>query len=152
MKITVTGTRFNINQYDDESVKAITLVEGSVVVQAGVEGKSWTLKPGQQVQVDGEGAVKVRNDVNTEEILAWMQGFSFHDTDIQAVMRQIARWYDVEVIIDEKLRQRPLHINGQLSRYSRVEQVLDMLAATGSLRFSIEGRTITVQPAEKENK
>ncbi|OJV20582.1 MAG: hypothetical protein BGO21_08430 [Dyadobacter sp. 50-39] len=100
--ITVLGTRFNVAAYSDEPSTRTTLLEGKVKVmttspqreQRTGEGK--ILKPGQQSLLTG-GLMQIAN-VDAENSVAWKNGyFRFDKADIRSVMRQIARWYDVEV-------------------------------------------------------
>jgi transmembrane sensor len=150
METEVLGTRFNINSYKDEAMIRTTLLEGKVraVKRHSANGKenSIILKPGQQAQLStGDKAITVTSNVDVEEVLAWKDGkFVFNDVAIEEVMRQLERWYDVEIIYGENMKNRTFHINGQISRYSNASKALEMLEATGWLHFKMEGKKITV--------
>ncbi|MET0392586.1 MAG: FecR domain-containing protein, partial [Chitinophagaceae bacterium] len=139
-EVEVLGTHFNINAYDDESHSRITLLEGSVKVSRGAATS--ILKPGQQAQLaDG---IKVAQDADLEEVMAWKNGkFIFNKTDVQATMRQLARWYDASVSYQGKVDG---FFNGTISRSAGIEKVLKMLQLTDEVQFSIEGKTIVVKP------
>ena len=82
--------------YNEEATVKTTLFEGSVQFKKGDFGVR--LKPGQQSQLTPAGQIKVADAVDISEVMAWKNGsFYFHSADIETVMRQIARWYDVEV-------------------------------------------------------
>jgi transmembrane sensor len=138
--VEVLGTHFNINAYPDEPAIKTTLAEGSVKVFAK-NGKSQLLCPGQQaILKQGELTVAI---VNVDDELAWTKGsFHFSDQNIQSIMRQIARWYDIEVQYDPNVSYGGLH--GRLSRNKNLSQVLSGLEATQSVHFKVEGRRITV--------
>jgi transmembrane sensor len=143
MRVQVLGTHFNVNAYDDEAAIKVTLIEGSVKVAVD-ELQSRILKPNQQAEVKADG-IKVINEVNTDEVIAWKNGkFQFiGKADIELIMRQIARWYDVEVVYEGKVEQ---HFWGSISRDINVSQVLRKFESTGGVRFRIEGKKIIVMP------
>jgi transmembrane sensor len=142
MEVEVLGTHFNINGYDDELSIRTTLLEGKVRVGSG--GKSNYLKPGQQAQVSSSGNMKMVDDVNLEETVAWKDGFfQFENSDIQSVMRQLSRWYDVDVQYKGTVSK---HFIGGISRDVNLSQVLTMLQQTGEVKFIIEGQKIIVMP------
>lgn len=141
LKIHVLGTHFNVNTYEDEAVEAITLLEGSVRVQK--KQLTQILNPGQQAQIGRN--IKVLNRVSMEEVMAWKEGkFRFTEkTDIGTIMRQIARWYDVDVEYKGTVKQQ---FWGSISKDVKISQVLNILEATGGIKFKIEGRKVIVMP------
>ncbi len=145
LTVSVLGTHFNVNTYKDESTERITLLEGSVKVNQNA--LSELLKPGQQARISNNGnrAIKISNDVNMDEVMAWKNGkFMFGDnTDLGTIMRQITRWYNVEVVYEEQINQ---HFWGSISKDVNVSQVLKILEATGGVKFKIEGNKIMVMP------
>lgn len=135
MEITVLGTHFNANAYDDESIIKVTLLEGSVKVNNTI------IKPGQQAQVGTD--VKVISNVNVDEVMAWKNGrFQFGGAGIEEVMRQIARWYDVEVVYEVKPQE--VHFGGGISRDVEASKVFKMLESTEAVHFRIEGKKVFV--------
>jgi ferric-dicitrate binding protein FerR (iron transport regulator) len=142
MEVEVLGTQFNINSYGDEESIRTTLFEGKVGVRAF--GMRRQLNPGQQIQVRPSGNLSIVDDANLEETIAWKDGyFQFEKSDIQSVMRQLSRWYDVEVRYEGVVSK---HFIGGISRNVRLSQVLMMLEQTGEVKFKIEGHKIIVMP------
>jgi len=149
MEIAVLGTSFNIMAYEEEDAVRTTLVEGAVKVEK--DGQAWQLKPGQQgilkegVSGKKEGAsVSVENDADIDAVTAWKNGrFEFRG-NIKGIMRQIARWYDVEVEYEGNVSDKAFNV--AISRASNASEVLKFLALTGSIHFAIEGRKIKVMP------
>jgi ferric-dicitrate binding protein FerR (iron transport regulator) len=136
------GTAFNINAYGDEPVERITLVEGVVAVRR--QGAQIVLKPGQQARFDGE-QLSVAAGVDVDEVLAWKNGqFQFDNAGTAEIMRQVARWYDVDVRYEGDVLQR--HFSGGVSRTANASALLDVLELTKSVRFRVEGKQIIVQP------
>jgi ferric-dicitrate binding protein FerR (iron transport regulator) len=141
-EVEVLGTHFNINAYEDEPTVRTTLLEGIVKVNRST-GTS-QLKPGQQLQLNNAGQVKILNDVVLEETVAWKEGrFQFENADIGYVMRQIARWYDIEVAYKGDITR---HFGGTISRNVNVSSVLKMLELTGEVNFKVAGKKIIVMP------
>ena len=141
-EVQVLGTHFNINAYNDEADIKTTLLEGSVkFVNATTIN---FLKPGQQSQLTKNGIVKVVSDVNTEEVVAWKNGvFAFENASIETVMRQLSRWYDVEIEYHGKTDD--LFI-AEMPRNIKLSDALKALELTGKVKFEIDGRKIVVMP------
>lgn len=146
-EVEVLGTHFNINAYNDEAQIKTTLLEGSVRVSAiGTPAK--ILKPGEQSALSGANVLSV-SDVDVDDVIAWKEGFfAFEDEPVQDVMKQLARWYNVEVeYSNEELRYKKF--SGSISRYEKVSQVLDKLGKIKLVSFRLENRKIIVENKTK---
>jgi transmembrane sensor len=145
--IEVLGTHFNVNTYQDEPADKTTLLEGSVKVstisnKTKKESISKVLKPGQQsVIVRSKEAIRIEA-ASLEEAVAWKNGyFKFDRVDIQTIMRQVARWYNVEIEYRGKISEDVFV--GKIARSENVSGVLRILALS-KINTSIEGRKIIV--------
>ncbi|MCS3800131.1 FecR family protein [Niastella sp. OAS944] len=146
MNVTVLGTRFNVNSYENEENIKVTLLEGSVKVQH--ERVERIIKPGEQAVVDG-AKINVVSDVDLEQVMAWKDGkFLFDNTDLAAIMRQIERWYNVEVNYQGDVLKQGITLTGEISRYNNASQVLELLEATRLLDFTIDSKGITVKSTD----
>lgn len=142
MEVTVLGTHFNVNAYDDESVIKVTLLEGSVKTSLGNK-VAVVIKPGQQAQISNN--ISVLKDVNLEKEMAWKQGvFRFQDTNIEEIMHQAARWYNVEVEFGGDVSN--LNFGGSVSRQVNISELLKRLEATNLVKFSVVDRKVIVTP------
>lgn len=142
MEVEVLGTHFNINSYEDESNIKATLLEGSIKINQ--PDGSQLLKPGQQAQVNKSGVIKIIKKVDEESVIAWKnEKFQFVRADIQTIMRQIKRWYDVDVEYQANI---PTHFGGSISRNVNLSQVLNIMEQTQKVNFKVEGRKIIVMP------
>ncbi|SMC59645.1 FecR family protein [Pedobacter africanus] len=138
-EVQVLGTHFNINSYADESVTKTTLLEGSVKVSS--KGAERFLLPGQQSALRG-------NDLNvylvdTEEAIAWKNGdFRFNEADLSSIMRQLSRWYNVDVSFEKKPTAELFHFTA-----SRNISLADMqkIFEYNGINFKIEGRMLIVK-------
>jgi ferric-dicitrate binding protein FerR (iron transport regulator) len=143
MTVEVLGTHFNINSYDDESLVKTTLLEGAVKVST--KSKTSFLKPDQQAQVSSTGNIQTISDVDIMTVTAWKDGmFRFRNHDIRSIMKQISRWYDVEV--EFAGNQSNTGYNCILPRNLPVSKILEVLVETGGVHFEIEGKKIKVLP------
>jgi transmembrane sensor len=147
MQVQVLGTKFNVNAYNDEENIKITLLEGSVSVNStastGVSSKPVKIKPGQQAKFT-ELTIAVDNDINIEEVMAWKNGiFKFNDVTIEPLMRQIEKWYGVEVVYEGKVNS---HFIATIPKTVSAENVFKILEQTGGVHFRIEGTKVVVMP------
>lgn len=135
VQVEVLGTQFNVMAYPDEPQISTTLLEGSVRVRNG--GKAVLIKPGEQARENNV------NPVDTEEVVAWKNGmFKFDEATIEQVMRQISRWYDVEVVY---VNEHPKDLfRGEMYRNVNVSKILRVLQASG-VHFTVEGKRIYVK-------
>ena len=121
-EVEVLGTHFNVMAYTDEGAIRTTLVEGKVKVTSG--NSFQTIRPGEQAKL-GAGNISVQN-VDAEDVIAWTTGFipvGGHDLDY--TMRQIARWYDVE--IDYQGKKPEIGIQGKLPREASIDDIIKLL-------------------------
>ncbi len=136
--IRVLGTHFNINAYDNEPAIRTTLLQGSVKVVQG--DRELLLRPGEQSLSTSAGALRVKKDIDTAAVMAWKNGmFQFDEADIGTVMRQIARWYNVEVVFNGKLPDD--HFRGKIPRNVNASEALQILTLSG-IQFKIDGHKI----------
>jgi ferric-dicitrate binding protein FerR (iron transport regulator) len=150
MAVTVLGTHFNVNAFDDETSIKVTLLEGSVKVNNGNE--SGLLNPGQQAVLTGvEGSnqanqkikqIIVQTNVDLDEVMAWKNGrFYFDGADIKTMMRQLSRWYNVDVEFKADVKSSFV---AKISRDEPVTELLKILELTNLVHFKIEGNKIEV--------
>jgi transmembrane sensor len=143
MKVAVLGTSFNIMAYEEEHMVRTTLLEGAVQV-AGTSGADLRLSPGQQAQCGADGRLKLVRDANTDEAMAWKNDlFYFRGTDIQTIMRQLGRWYDIDVTYNGSIGGR---FYAKIPRNTNLSTVLRALSLTNKLNFTQEGKKVTVTP------
>jgi ferric-dicitrate binding protein FerR (iron transport regulator) len=137
------GTHFNVNAYDDESEVKVTLLEGSVNVSIA-NGQSLKLKPGQQAQAAGD--LKVVHNIDPEQVIAWKNGLlAFNNADIKTIMRELQRWYDVDVQYNGNMPGGTF--SGDIQRTASLSEILKLFQVS-KIHFSIdaENKKLTVMP------
>ena len=136
--VEVLGTHFNINAY--APVIKTTLLEGAVRVSAG--GSHPVLSPGEQAQSGTGEVVRVMAGADLEEAVAWKNGrFRFNGSAIEEIMKQAARWYDIDVVYHDSI---PETFVAKISRNVPISRLLDLLEMTQQVAFTIEGNKVTV--------
>lgn len=142
MEVKVLGTHFDVMAYNNESVTKVTLLEGQVNVTQ--DDKALLLAPGEQARLNPNGELEKLEGVDLQGIIAWKnKQFWFNDDDINTVMRQLARWYNINIVIKGNI---PQHFEGFIPRDVSVSKVFEALQATSHLHYKIENNTIIVSP------
>lgn len=140
-RVEVLGTHFNINAYADENALKTTLLEGSVKVIKG--SQNVIIEPGQQAAVNNtSNSITIDKSVNLEEVVAWKEGiFQFDNTDLQEVMRQLGRWYNVKVDFEKNVPAK--HFTGKIYRNVNASEVFKILEVL-DIHFKVKGNTVIV--------
>ena len=147
-EVEVLGTDFNVMAYEDEPISRTTLVEGSVKIESGKQ--SVKLEPGQQAQVPNpasgaDAPIKVLSGIDPKTVLAWKDGsFDFDHSDVQTVMRVLARSYNVEVQVDPAVASLP--VMGDFDRKLGLGKILEQLESLNIAHFKLDGNKVTVTP------
>ncbi len=142
MKVQVLGTSFNIKAYHDEHEFTTTLTSGAVRVISS--GKQVTLKPGQQSTFTPSSNALAMENGDPEGATAWKNGIiNFRNDELSAVMREIGRWYDVDVVYDSQVTGN-VHVTGAMRKQEYLLQALKILELTANVHFTVEGRTVKV--------
>lgn len=145
MEVNVLGTHFDIMAYPDEKMVNTTLLEGAVQVHNGEELQ--LLKPGQQAILNKENQQLSVQSVAVNKVVAWKEGlFVFNNMDLPTILREISRWYDVEIVY-EVVPNGKLY-GGGISRHLQLSEILHFLEANGINQFKIVGRKVIVLPVQ----
>lgn len=144
--IEVLGTQFNVNAYENETAVRTTLVEGSLKVMnlpANGNTASVVLTPGKQSIITTDSRLKVA-DADIDKVVAWKRGiFNFEDASLEEVMRQIERWYDIQVVYEKNVPD--IKFGGKMSNDVSLQGLLKSLQES-DVHFRLEGRKLIVLP------
>lgn len=133
------GTHFNVNSMTGGGDVAATLLEGAIEVEANGQVKK--ISPGQQA-LFGRKKISVL-DVDTDQMIAWKEGYFMFDESLESAMQKISLWYDVSVEYqDEAIKTIP--VLATITRDSNISKVLRILEMTKKVRFKLDGRSIKV--------
>jgi transmembrane sensor len=140
-EVEVLGTHFNINSYSDEENVKVTLLEGKVKVLKS-NGESTMLKPGQQAIFSDHSPLTTHHSPDLDQVMAWKNGlFNFKNAGIEVILREAARWYDIDVIYNGKPSEK---FGGKISRQVNLGQLL-MILKESDVAFEFkEGRKLII--------
>lgn len=142
MELTVLGTSFNVTAYPDETFVNTTLLSGKVVVKHN--NVSLPLTRGYQAALNRRTGQLTSMQVNAEEAVAWKNGkFLFNATPMKDIMRQLSRWYNIEVVYAGEVNEQ---FYAEIPRFANAAEALRILELTGKVHFRLEGRRVTVYP------
>jgi len=138
--VEVLGTSFNINAYDNEAAVATTLLEGAVNIHASLQTQMLT--PGEQAQVRPGEKINVVENADIDKTMAWKNGyFNFNNTGLQVMMRQLERWYDIQVMYEGNIPD--VIFQGKMDRLVQLSDVVRFLTIFG-IKTRLEGRTLII--------
>jgi len=143
MTVDVLGTRFDVMAYGDEAQISTTLLQGGVRVSKNAA--SVLVAPGQAARLEtstGQLGVAV---ADTESAVAWKNGyFRFNGVDLPGVMRQLSRWYGVDVSYKGG-GEKTYEFVGTVARSASLSSVLKVLEING-VKVTIQGKSLIVTP------
>lgn len=139
--VEVLGTHFNISAYNDETQVKTTLLEGAVNVSSGTN--SLKLKPGQQALLNlADAKLRLNPNVDVDKEMAWKNDlFAFDNDDLKTIMRQISRWYDLDVVYQGKITDEKYV--GEIPRNSNLSEVFKILELN-HVHIDAKGKVLTV--------
>ncbi len=140
--VEVLGTHFNVKAYADDDTKTTTLLEGSV--RTGNAQQSTLLRPGQQAEVFDKGQIKV-GTADVESIMAWRNGeFVFKGKSLAQVMKEVSRWYDVEVVLNDNVNAKNIKLMGWVSRKKDLSAIIKNIETATGLTLKVEERRVVI--------
>ena len=141
MNVKVLGTRFNVNDYDDNEEVSTTLVNGSVEIVSG-DQQAFRLVPGEQAY--GKENELEKREVNVRLYTSWIDGkFLFNNTELEEIAKQISRWYDVEIFFSSESVKK-VRFTGAIVKFKPLDDLVRMIESTSQVRFSVKGKTIVI--------
>lgn len=141
-EVTVSGTTFNISAYPNAEQVKTTLLEGGVAITDLATGRSEKLNPGWQSVLGSDGIRLQRADISAA--IGWKSGeFVFHHEKLPEILRQLQRWYGIEVSYGERIPEDTFY--GEINRDVRLSEVLDMIRSTSAVEFEIRNKKLIVK-------
>ncbi len=137
------GTHFNINAYKNETAMRTTLLEGSVKINN--TAASIIIQPGQQAVINTTHKTMHVIEADVDDVVAWKNRFfAFREADIHAIMRQLSRWYDVDIRYEGIPSKQ--EFTGKIDMNLSLAQVLKILDQTGAHFRIEEDKRIVILP------
>ncbi len=143
--VTVLGTRFNVFAYEEERISAVTLVGGSVLVSGGNFGISGQLNPDEHFVLDKETGAMEISTVDVHDFIAWKDGkFRFRDVRLEDIMKAFSRWYEVEVVYENR-EVKDFRFGLNVDRNTSIEPILRIFELNGKVKIEREGNLLRIK-------
>jgi len=126
--------------FPEEKKISATLLEGKIALNKG--DRTQSLAPGDQWVLHDDQRQEILHDVDMDEAMAWKEGyFHFSHANLPVILRQIARWYNLEVEMQIAV---PKHVyDGEIDRHLPLSSLLNYLS-DDDVHFHIESRKLIV--------
>ena len=142
MQITVTGTAFNVNAYQDNTSIHTTLVEGNVQINVPNKPETYTLSSGNNFSINKYSDEISIQKVNTDNYTAWMRGeYVFSNQPLDEILITLKRWYDVEIEY-EKPAIKTMRFTGSVEKKRPLNDFLHRIQIVTEINCRNEGDKI----------
>ena len=140
------GTAFEVRAYPEEGVRVV-VTEGVVEVRrSSASQDSAVLQSGDVAEVPDSGATVIHRQQDVDRLLGWTRGeLVFDNAPLSEVARELERWYNVEVRIDDA-SLRDLHLTANPRIGESLDEILNLVqGALSSHRVRAErnGNVVT---------
>lgn len=137
LSVDVLGTKFNVKAYNGDEEISTTLVSGSVKIISNNKDDLY-LEPNEQSIFDKSKNTIVKHKVDLSSTLAWMNGrFIFKDERLENILKQISRWYDVDVVYDD-IKFKNYRFTGDIDRFKDIGVIISMLNETYTVKLLLD--------------
>lgn len=142
-EVQVLGTAFNIKAYKDEMNIYTTLAKGKVAVNYG--GKTKFLTPGERSILDSNKNMLTVDKVDVKSQIAWREGvFDFEGMQLKEIMKVLSRWYDFDVVFENKSLET-VKFKGILNKSQSIEEILSAIRSISLNNYEINNKTIILK-------
>jgi transmembrane sensor len=143
-RITVTGTKFNVRAYKDQTEVKVTVTEGTVrLYETGQSAKEAVLSAGETGTFDRALKVVKKQPVFTMNDIAWKTRImDFHNTTLAEVSAVLEDTYHRNVWVDPSVRLCPLTVRFE---NQELTPVLNVLRSTLDLTITVDGNRIIIK-------
>lgn len=137
------GTAFDVKAYQGKSTQLI-LVSGKVAVQRrGEDSAPVVMKPDEMATLEG-GTIRI-SGVDTYPLIQWKNGlFYFHHASLLEVMKEIGRWYHVNVVFENKARLNT-QVHFVAERSETIETIVKQLNEIEGVNVEVLKNELTVK-------
>lgn len=139
LDIKVLGTTFNVIAYEDEQIEEIVLQTGEVDISSRSGNQLTILSYNQRMTLDIEKRTFRKERVLASQYTTWKDGkLVFRNENMQQVARRLSRWYNAEVIVDDRMLEN--YTFHATFMEEPLDEVLKLLSITTPLSYKEEKR------------
>ena len=136
LSVRVTGTKFNVSAYDDESTIEVVLEEGRVNVENAAGNVNMALRPGECFYYDRYDKNTYVKTIETYEKTAWKDGkVVFRNAPLDKIFKSLARHYNVDIHFVNK-RNTEYNYRATFTGED-IFQILDYLSMTAPIKWEV---------------
>lgn len=148
VNIKVLGTKFNVKSYPEQAKTEVTLIEGSIALDAEIDGeiRHYTLKPGYYMSFDCRSGAINTDYFSPESYTSWSDaksGLYFRNQPLEEIVLDLERKFNVQIILrDEQLRHEryfATFVNGE-----SLDDILKFLSMGNSFRYVSQRNVIDI--------
>ncbi|MFV0506905.1 MAG: FecR family protein [Bacteroidales bacterium] len=143
LDIKVHGTVFNVCAYDDDSQITTTLEAGSISAMRHSDGKAVKIKPNQQVIFDKNTQKISCVDVDIDLYTSWKDKMlRFQNTPFVEVVKKMERWYDVRIVLSEKLKYSQYYT--MTVKTESLREMLELMKVTTPMKYEVKEDSVYI--------
>jgi len=150
VEVTVLGTRFNVNAYDNEPTVRTSLLQGELKIRSGE--KTIDLHTGQEA-----GVMKTNDSISigpiTKGVTGWFEGLIEYSGPIEGLMRLVDRHFRVTTVFEnvspasrKAIFTLSIPTDMPLKTYIKVLNATFNQRSHGSMRVRLKADTLIVSP------
>lgn len=146
LKVSVTGTKFNLTSYLNDNTISLLLVEGSVSLYDSRKMHLYELKPDQKISYSKvDSKISIVNPEDQQPITGWKNGWLiFEDTPMVEIIKKLERWYGVKIIVmDSSVLKKNLTAK---FREESLSQVLELMHRISLINYTLKDSTVFISP------
>lgn len=134
--VKVTGTKFNVCSYNDNSYATTTLAEGIITLEKNRNSEIVRVSPGIKFQLDRKNNEHTLAEADIESEIAWKDDqFIFKNIPFPELAKRLERWYDVKLNYSDQ-RLQNCNFTGKFKNQETIWQVLDALKLTSPIDYT----------------
>lgn len=135
IEIEVLGTQFNVYSYPGTDYIQTELIEGSLrLYEKGSENESITLKPNEQVVIQGD--IMVVNDIINPDHILWKNGiYSFNNERLIVIIEKLQLYYDVKIVVEDP-EIFDVRYTGKFRQCDGIDEILRILQKIQSFKIN----------------
>ena len=147
-KITVLGTKFNVNAYPYDSVTEVTVTSGRVKVSALEDNKNhednMVILPGEKSVTSGISKPPQKAVSDNPNYMSWKtRDFVFNNTNIREIVQLVNKIYNANISIQDSSSAETCNITGKYSCHT-LDDMLDMLHIVLNISIEEDGDIIII--------
>lgn len=144
LDVTVYGTQFAVEAWNNDNEVEVTLREGSVGVKPSDSLSETTLKPGEQACYNKERQTLDIRRVDMDNAFAWKKGIiRFENESLGSIAATLGRTYNVDIeITDDSLRQ--ILFSGEFKKGEELERILKVITSDKRSDYKMDGNHVTL--------